>query len=224
MTSNNYRRRIRTKPPPAHIAEKYLRYWDMGDLYSHPERYPKITSNILFGNENQLQLEIGCGVGEHLVALAKENPKVNFVGVDTFGKALYQTVMRSNKAHLDNILLIRADIKLVYPLLFTKSLKKVYLHFPIPHHGRYRNRRIFTQQFLDVFYRALEPEGRISFISDDQRYFERILSVAKDDQRYEVEEIYDGSSDFDRLQMSHYQRLWRDHGRTIKGFILAKID
>jgi len=220
MASSNYRRRIRTKPPPPDIAEKYLHYWDMGELYHHPERFPKVTSPILFGNENPLELEIGCGCGEHLVALAAENPDINFVGVDTSLKALNQAVLRAAKKRLDNIRFIRADIKLVYPLLEPSSIRMVYLHFPVPNRGRYRNRRIFTQVFLDVFYKVLESNGRISFISDDQRYYEKIRSLAEDDRRFSIQREFKIKANTKQAPASHYLRLWLDRGRNAWGFVL----
>ena len=40
----------------------------------------------VFKNDNPIVLELGCGKGEYSVALAKEFPDKNFIGVDIKGK------------------------------------------------------------------------------------------------------------------------------------------
>ncbi|MCK5729529.1 MAG: methyltransferase domain-containing protein, partial [Draconibacterium sp.] len=42
-----------------------------------------------FKNDNPIILELGCGKGEYSVALAEQNPNLNYVGVDIKGARLY---------------------------------------------------------------------------------------------------------------------------------------
>ena len=35
-----------------------------------------------FGNNNPIVLELGCGKGEYTVALARQNPQFNYIGID----------------------------------------------------------------------------------------------------------------------------------------------
>ena len=42
-----------------------------------------------FKNDNPLVLELGCGKGEYTVALAKEFPDKNFIGIDIKGARIW---------------------------------------------------------------------------------------------------------------------------------------
>ena len=46
-------------------------------------------SKLIFKNKNPIVVELGCGKGEYSVALAKENPEINYIGIDIKGCLLY---------------------------------------------------------------------------------------------------------------------------------------
>ena len=41
-----------------------------------------------FGNDNSIIVELGCGKGEYTVALARQNPDCNYIGIDIKGARL----------------------------------------------------------------------------------------------------------------------------------------
>ena len=47
-----------------------------------------------FKNNNPITLELGCGKGEYTIALAKQHPNRNFIGVDTEKKYLDLSIKR----------------------------------------------------------------------------------------------------------------------------------
>ena len=77
-----------------------------------------------------MELEIGCGSGEFLCSLARRDRQTNFVGVEVKRKSIYEAVARASSAALENVVFLRADFRLLYPLLAPGSLDAVYLHFP----------------------------------------------------------------------------------------------
>ena len=38
----------------------------------------------IFGNDNPIVLEIGCGMGETTAKIAAQNPNINYIGVEVF--------------------------------------------------------------------------------------------------------------------------------------------
>ena len=44
----------------------------------------------IFGNDNPIVLELGCGKGEYTVDLALRNPSCNYIGVDIKGARLWK--------------------------------------------------------------------------------------------------------------------------------------
>ncbi len=75
-------RHIRPRPLDDQEIKQYLSVYNARDLYHHPEIFPRLCSQQLFGNSAPLKLEVGCGTAEFLCSLASKEPEVNFVGVD----------------------------------------------------------------------------------------------------------------------------------------------
>ena len=47
-------------------------------------------NKLIFKNKNPIVLELGCGKGEYSVALAKENPEINYIGIDIQGARFWK--------------------------------------------------------------------------------------------------------------------------------------
>lgn len=216
-------RRLNVRRPPAETAEQYLRYFPSNELFHNPQRFPRIDAPTLFGNAHPLHLEIGCGTGEYLCALAHAHPARNFVGVDLAIRPLWKAVASAAALALPNIIFIRADMRLVYPLLVPCSLHAVDLHFPDPNsRPRFRKRRLFSPRFLDTMSDALVPDGRISVMTDVLALLLDMLDVAERDPRF-VKAHHDRYLvGFDAIARSRFQRIWEGHGYATVRFELRK--
>jgi tRNA (guanine-N7-)-methyltransferase len=206
-------RKLSAQPLDKATARTYLRTFPSQQLFNNPHALPSIDSRHLFGNEQPLCLEVGCGTAEYLGALARADPQTNFVGIDMAQKPLLQAVRMAAAQALPNIRLIRGDFKLMYPLLVADSLQAVYVHFPDPHvQTRFRKRRIVTPAFLDAIYRALAPGGQLSVMTDHQALFMDILAVVERDTRFEKAHVERYLVGFEPAAKSRFPRLWEGHG------------
>jgi tRNA (guanine-N7-)-methyltransferase len=170
MTRRKLMRKLSALPLDEEIARTYLRWFPSKQLFTDPRTLPDLDSRHLFGDEQPMCLEIGCGTAEYLRELARDDPQSNFVGVDLAHKPLLHAVRMAAAQALPNIRFIRGDFKLMYPLLVADSLRAVYVHFPDPHvQARFRKRRIVTPAFLDAVYHALVVGGQLSIMTDHQR-------------------------------------------------------
>lgn len=216
-------RTFRAPVPDAATESKYLRQLSGRQLYLQPCSLPKVTSPDLFGNEVPLELEVGCGTGEYLCSLAESEPEANFVGIDIHLRSLCGAVEAARGLGLDNILFIRANFSLMYPLLVSGSLRAIYLHFPDPTvEPRFRKRRIFSQRFLDAAWNALVPGGHLSVMTDHRQCFFEMLALAEQDERWgrAHEERY--LVGFEHSVKSRYQRIWEGHGIPTLRFELRR--
>lgn len=216
-----YRERVAT--PDNDAVATYLVVMPGRELYAHPERLPRITSNALFGNERPIELEIGCGSGEFLCSLAQQDQNTNFVGVDLRRKSLNAAIARASAMALDNILFVAADARLLQPLLIADSLRAVYLHFPDPiTRPRFHNRRIFTQRFLDSMHHAMTAMGRLSVMTDHPGYFDEMLRLVERDNRWDKTHQERFLKGFEVETKSRFQRIWEGYGLTTLRFEVMK--
>ena len=206
-------RSVKAIPPTPEQAAKYMLFWTKGDLYFHPDQFPKMSSQTLFGNERPLELEVGCGTAEFLCSLAGLQPEVNFLGVEVWTKVVHNAVRTAAAQGLDNIKFIRAPFEFTYHLLVPDSLRKVYLHYPNPHMRSRGQHKIFNPAFLHAIHGALESDGRLHVVTDHRELFlEEMLPLVEEDERWEKthEERY--LVGYDPPVKSRYQLMWEKHG------------
>jgi tRNA (guanine-N7-)-methyltransferase len=213
MSRRYLNRSFRWRIPDEETARKYLLHLSGWQLYHETCSLPRITSADLFGNDQPLELEVGCGTGEYLCSLAHQDPNVNFVGIDYHLRSLHTAVDTASRLGLDNILLVKANFTLMYPLLEPTSLRSIYLHFPDPNmEPKFRKRRIFSERFLDEAHRALVPGGRLSVMTDHREFFFEMLALAERDERWRRMHRERYLVGFEPRVKSRYQRIWEGHG------------
>jgi tRNA (guanine-N7-)-methyltransferase len=201
--------RIPNIEPDDATRAKYLRHWRARDLWQHPESFPQLTGQGLFSQEKPLALDIGCGSGEFLVAEAAARPDELFVGVEASRRAAYYAVDQAQQRALDNILFVRADFKMLYPLMRPESLSGVYLLFPDPNYGaKYQKLRIFDGAFLDAMHAALRPDGIIQVVTDEEAFFMELLAMAEADPRFEKMHTERYLTDFKPRRKTRFQQAW----------------
>ncbi len=204
-------------------AHNLILDWESSKLYSQPSDFPCITSGEIFGNDLPLSVEIGPGSGEFLCDTAKSQPRTNFLGIEVSHRAGTACAALAADQELTNLRVLRADFKLLQPLLPTAGWVMVYLHFPDPQHklGDVK-RRIFDQAFLGNMANTLIPGGKISVASDKPDFFFRMLEIAEADPRFKVEHGERYLKGFEVPVKSRFQQFWERKGVQPLRFILRK--
>ena len=100
---------------------------------------------------SQVQIEIGFGGAEHLIAQAASNPDIGFIGCEAFVNGIAKALARIEEREIENIRIFPADAMELLRVLPESSISKLFLLYPDPWpKPRQRKRRIVSKNFLDL--------------------------------------------------------------------------
>ncbi|MBQ9013023.1 MAG: tRNA (guanosine(46)-N7)-methyltransferase TrmB [Bacilli bacterium] len=119
-------------------------------LVLEPNNY-KGKWSTLFNNSNPISIEIGMGKGDFIIGMAKENPNVNFIGIEMFDSVIVRAVQKLEEIELDNLKLIRMDANNIEDV-FYKEIDTIYLNFSDPWpKNRHEKRRLTSHNLLSKY-------------------------------------------------------------------------
>lgn len=127
----------------------------------------------IFGNENPVELEIGCGKGQFIIELAKRCPDVNFLAVELSSNVIVDGAAASLESGVDNVRFLRGNARYLDCFLKENSVRRIYLNFSCPYpKNTYAGRRLTHESFLELYKRFLVPGGEIFQKTDNMHFFE----------------------------------------------------
>lgn len=87
----------------------------------------------VFGNSNPIRIEVGMGKGKFIVELAKNNPDINYIGIEMYSSVLVRAVQKIQEEEIiPNLYYINMNAEEL-PLVFAKSeVDRIYLNFSDP--------------------------------------------------------------------------------------------
>lgn len=141
-----------------------------------------------FGNDNPVELDIGCGRGLFLVTAGEANPDVNYLGIEIDYGEGRRAATRLQRRQLSNVRVLGGDVfRGLTELIQPGSVSAVHVYFPDPWwKRRHRQRRIFNRRFIDLCVTALQPGGLLHSWTDVEEYFGVISSLMEQDPRFET--------------------------------------
>ncbi len=105
----------------------------------------------IFNNDNEIRIEIGMGKGTFITTLAKENPDINFIGIEKYESVLVRGIQKANEMDLPNLRMICCDAKELNEV-FDHEINTIYLNFSDPWpKKRHSDRRLTSHIFLKVY-------------------------------------------------------------------------
>lgn len=126
----------------------------------------------IFDNNNPIHLEIGIGKGNFIITLAKNNPDINYLGVEMFDSVIIRAIEKAEEHGLNNLKFIRLDAKLLQDK-FYNYFDKLYLNFSDPWpKKRHEKRRLTSKEFLKTYETILKPLAPLAFKTDNTSLFE----------------------------------------------------
>ena len=129
--------------------------------------------NEVFGNNNPIRIEIGMGKGKFIMQLAKENPEINFVGIEKYSTVLLRAIQKMEAEELPNLVFIRMDAEDINEVFGKGEVDRIYLNFSDPWpKDRHAKRRLPSREFLARYDRILRKGSRLEFKTDNRPLFD----------------------------------------------------
>src|ERR1039457_5003055 len=172
----------------------------------------------LFGNDNPLAREIGCGIGDFIVKTAADHPDTDFIAIDFYNKGCWKTCRRIDRAGLTNVRVLREEARqFISERVAPASLSAVYINCPDPWpKKKHRKRRLVNSRLMEFLTNYLSPGADFYFATDFDDYgidVARMMSgqagflnlLSPDLYRHELEGYH----------MSKYMKKFMDEGKRI---------
>ena len=177
----------------------------------------RLELETIFERNAPVHVDLGCGDGLFLCALAQRMPDKNFLGIERLLNRVRASARKAATLHNVRLLRVESSYAVRY-LLPTESVERFYLLFPDPWpKRRHHRRRIVTPDFLSSIHAALQKDGSIYVATDDVDYFGEIKEVAESNSGFTT-----GDGDVD-LPQSKFGRIFREKGAPVHWLELRKI-
>jgi tRNA (guanine-N7-)-methyltransferase len=130
-------------------------------------------------SERPLVLEIGSGMGETTIEIAKAHPEVDFVAVEVHGPGVGSLLNRIEAEKLSNVRVVRHDaVEVLEHMVEDGSLAAIHLFFPDPWpKKRHHKRRLVQSAFAALAARKLARGGVLHAATDWPDYADWMAEV-----------------------------------------------
>ena len=163
-----------------HLDERLAECNNLLQLYSDDSNYltaiekkEYIDTKALFGNENPVVLEIGCGKGSFACELAKRNPDINVLALEKCSNVLVLACENGMKENIPNLRFLRIGAEFLEKYIAPESIDRIYLNFSCPYpKNAYENRRLTNPRFLKSYEVILKKGAEIHQKTDNVHFFE----------------------------------------------------
>jgi tRNA (guanine-N7-)-methyltransferase len=138
-----------------------------------------VNPAVIFGSSAPLEIELGAGTGDFIIARAGELPGRNFLAIESSGVVSRMLAVRCGRAALRNLRVIRMDARtLVNLLVGPQSVSAYHVYFPDPWpKERHHKRRLFTPYLVANLERTLAPGGALYVATDVGDYAGEIFAM-----------------------------------------------
>jgi tRNA (guanine-N7-)-methyltransferase len=192
---------------------------EIGDVTGKDHPIKGKWNRDLFGNDNPIVLELGCGKGEYTVGLATNFQTHNFIGIDIKGARMWRGAKTANEQKLPNVAFLRTRIEFINSFFTEDEVDEIWITFPDPHPGgRNANKRLTSPWFLNSYRRFLKDKGLVHLKTDNSELFTFTKKVAEYNSLHTVfstQDLYAGESNGILSIKTHYEKMFLAAGMKI---------
>ena len=135
----------------------------------NPDRVP-LDFAAVFGSR-PIWLEIGFGVGEHMVHQARSNPDVGIIGAEPYLNGVAMVLGKINETDVKNVRVHPGDVRNLLDVLPDGSISKAFLLYPDPWpKARHHRRRFVTPEHLRPLHRVMAKGAEFRVATDIPSY------------------------------------------------------
>ncbi|XOB63475.1 tRNA (guanosine(46)-N7)-methyltransferase TrmB [Campylobacterota bacterium DY0563] len=163
-----------------------------------------------FQTEKEIQIEIGFGSGRHLLHQAKENPHIQFIGLEIHTPSIEQLLKQLTIQNIENVLVVNYDARLFMEFINSNKVGRIFVHFPVPWDKK-PHRRIYSNAFINEALRVLKIGGTLELRTDSRKYFDYCTELLTNLPKGKIE--IDINKDL--KVSSKYEDRWKKQGKHI---------
>jgi tRNA (guanine-N7-)-methyltransferase len=133
----------------------------------------------IFGRTADTIVEIGFGMGQSLIQMAKAEPEINFIGVEVHRAGIGSLVADVHDAGLTNLRVAPYDaVQVFQQCIAPNALAGVQIFFPDPWpKARHHKRRLIQAGFVHALTQKIQITGFLHCATDWEDYANQMLSV-----------------------------------------------
>jgi len=138
-----------------------------------------LNAGQVFGRTAPLVFEIGFGMGQSLIDMARAAPELDFIGVEVHPPGIGNLLKGIHEEKLTNLRVFRGDANdILAQCIADESLHTLQIFFPDPwHKKRHNKRRLIQPEFIDRIAPKLVKGGQLHLATDWQHYALQMMEV-----------------------------------------------
>ena len=132
--------------------------------------------HAVFGNDNPICLEIGCGKGRFITSRAMDHPEQNYIAIEGQSNVVLRALQKAEENSIANLRIFITYVSDLKEYFDEGELSTVYLNFSDPWpKARHAKRRLTYRDRLKNYKEVLSPGGFIEFKTDNDGLFDFTL-------------------------------------------------
>ncbi len=193
----------------------------------------KWAENV-FQSSSPIHIEIGMGKGQFLLTLAKQNPSVNYIGIERYSSVLLRAVEKLGESGTDsgdtacrnpadrfqNLRFVCCDAAGLPDFFAPGEISRIYLNFSDPWpKARHARRRLTSREYFSRYDLILARGGQVEFKTDNRALFDFSTGQLDSSDTWEIAGLtYDLHRDGSRCAgnvMTEYEARFSSAGTPI---------
>ncbi len=179
------------------------------DVYHKDYKLKGKWNEDLFGNDNPVVLELGCGKGEYTVGLARRFKEKNYIGIDIKGARIWKGAKLALDETINNAVFLRTRIELINSFFGKNEIDEIWITFPDPQ-PKSKKKRLTSSRFLNLYRGFLKQGGFIHLKTDNGLLYNYTLEIIKYNKleiEYCTDDLYDSLADNDILSVKTFYEI-----------------
>ena len=154
-------------------------YEELLPKFGMPYTKDLLNFEIVYGREAPRYLEIGSGMGETTVSIARSHPQNDYLAIEVYTPGVGSLLKQIEEFKLTNLRIVQHDaVEVVNNMLPQEYLDGIHIFFPDPWPKlRHHKRRLIQPKFISLLCKHLKLGGYIHVATDWNNYADQILEV-----------------------------------------------